>query len=171
MWWGFFLFCQPPELLPLIFITEVPIWQSETADLNVADACQVLSKSSFINIGFPKLEYSVVLLAVVNGRVDAFLDYSFIHSDLQVILHVWDVISDHGVHKGRLLIILLLGHKVLHIQDVLQVVEDVEHVVTIRGVGRFDCHTIHTNHFVAIVHHCLPSFQVRSCKKRWCFSR
>ena len=55
-------------------------------------------------------------------------------------------------------------------EDVVQIVEDVDHVVTICRDEGVDLNTIHIHKFLAVVHHDIPAFKVRSGKKKWSVS-
>ena len=125
---------------------------------------QILAQVAFVDVDFPELQFSVVQLALLDSAEHTLIDHVFTDINFQVHLLVRDLLGDDAVQE-HLLIVVVLHKEVVDLQDILQVVEDVDHVVPVGRQDRFDLHTVDVNHLLAIVHHDVPSFQIRSCKK------
>ena len=111
-------------------------------------------------------------LALVDHPVNHLLDGLFIHVDLKIHLLIRDVVGHDGVEENLVISrVDVLDIQVVDIEDVLQVVEDVDHVVAVRSENRSNLSAIHVDQFLAIVDHDIPGFQVRPGQKKGCVSR
>ena len=106
-------------------------------------------------------------LALLNDSKDHFVNNVFIDVNLQIQLLVRDVVGDYRVQLNlRLIGDCCLVVEVFSVEDVVEVIEDVDHVVTVGRHDELDLDTIHVHQFLAVVHHDIPVFQIRSGKKK-----
>ena len=111
-------------------------------------------------------------LALVDHPVNHLLDGLFIHVDLKIQLFIRDVIGHDGVEENLVICrVDVLDIQVIHIEDILQVVKDVDHVVAVCSENRSNLSTVNVDQFLAVVDHDIPGFQVRPGQKKGCVSR
>ena len=166
----FFLFSKTSKGCLLLFHLKVPCRQRKLPDLHIMIcSLKVLAQVPFIHIDFPKLELALMLLAFHGCSEDKLLRFFRRHFDLKVSFKVRDIISDDSVQEGLDRDVDVV--KLVKAQDVLKVVKDVDHVVTVVRESRLHVHITNLHSLSSVVYHRLPRFKIRACQEQRCVAR